>query len=195
MGTRWARFARGWAVALFSTLVAAGSHVAAGGGMPHLASLALALAFAGIVSIALTARRLSTARTAVSVVVSQAVFHGLFATIGGANGTVTGDGHHRGIVIAAGASAAAVTLSLGMLLAHAVAAVLTIAALRGAGSVFWGLADLVARFVRTLLPDASPAPIATAAPRHPVSRADAPSFALLLVSSLRYRGPPVAVAA
>jgi hypothetical protein len=85
MTTRWARFARGWIVAGFSTFVAALSHTLGGGAVPGLLAVVVSLAFAGIVSIALSGRTLSTWRLSAAVLLSQLIFHGLFS-FGGAGG-------------------------------------------------------------------------------------------------------------
>jgi hypothetical protein len=151
MTTRWARFARGWIVAGFSTFVAALSHTVGGGAVPGLLAVVVSLAFAGIVSIALAGRTLSTWRLTVAVLVSQLIFHGLFS-LGTAGGTLTtmdaGLGHAHGagqaavlMAPAAGVSAGAMHAGHGWLMtaAHVIAAVVTVLALRYGERAFWGL--------------------------------------------------------
>lgn len=95
--SRWARFTRGWVVAAFSVFVAALSHSFAGGTTPSWLAIALALAFAAMLSIALSGGRArptsagptsaGTGRaaligTVLSVAGSQVIFHGLFSLLG-----------------------------------------------------------------------------------------------------------------
>jgi hypothetical protein len=91
--SRWARFTRGWVVAAFSVFVAALSHSFAGGTTPSWLAIALALAFASMLSIALSGGRARAASaqgpgraalvgTGLSVAGSQLIFHGLFSLLG-----------------------------------------------------------------------------------------------------------------
>lgn len=91
--SRWARFTRGWVVAAFSVFVAALSHSFAGGATPSWLAIALALAFASMLSIGLSSggaastRRSAPGRAAlagmvISVAGSQLIFHGLFSLLG-----------------------------------------------------------------------------------------------------------------
>ncbi|MET1020569.1 MAG: hypothetical protein ABWX62_11325, partial [Microterricola sp.] len=91
--SRWARFTRGWVVAAFSVFVAALSHSFAGGTTPSWLAIALALAFASMLSIALSGGRARPASargtgraaltgTVLSVAGSQVIFHGLFSLLG-----------------------------------------------------------------------------------------------------------------
>ena len=81
MSTRWARFARGWLTALFSTLIAAVSHTLAGG-PPGTLAVVVSLAFAGMLCVGLTGKRPSAVRLAASVGGSQLLFHQLFGSWG-----------------------------------------------------------------------------------------------------------------
>lgn len=116
---------RGLGAGTVATLVAAASHSVAGGRMPGLLAITLALVFAVLVSIALTGRGLSAVRLAASVVISQLAFHVVFSTLGGAAEVVT-TGHHQTVV----AGTAMVShASGGMRVAHAIAAIMTTLAL------------------------------------------------------------------
>ena len=113
MTTRWARFARGWIVAVFSTFVAALSHTVGGGADPGLLAVVVSLAFAGILSVGLSGRTLSTWRLTLAVLLSQLIFHGLFS-FGGAGGRLAapdaGTGHAHdtsAVLLPAGQGAAA----------------------------------------------------------------------------------------
>lgn len=201
MTTRWARFARGWLAALFSTLVAAVSHTLAGGAAPSAVSLALALAFAGIACVALTGTTVSPVRLTVAVTLSQAAFHTMFSTIGSAAGASAGAGgvaHRHGASVmlqsATPAGESSMTHQDGWMWAgHAVAAVITIVALRYGEVAFWRMRGIALLLVRTLL-----AAVPTVAPLpRPARRAvDAghrfvPRILDFLRLSLGLRGPPV----
>ena len=137
MTSRWSRVLRGLGAGSAATLVAAASHSVAGGRLPGVVGVTLALFFAVIVSIALTGRRLSAVRLSASVLVSQLAFHVVFSTLGNAAEVVT-DGHHQTVV----AGTAMVThASGGMWLAHAVAALVTTLALVFGERAFYGLRD------------------------------------------------------
>lgn len=206
---RWTRFLRGWLTAGFSVVVAAFSHVAGGGADPGLLGVVLALAFSVPLCVALARGRVSTARLVPAVALSQLAFHLLFALGGSSSGTAapsaTG-GHHGPLVVTAavdGLSRASVAggahdgMAMSgstMWLAHALAAVLTIAGIRhGAGCVD-RLVRLAGRrlvVVRRLLagtasvPEARVAPAVDVAPRRP--------HALVFLAARPRRGPPVLV--
>jgi hypothetical protein len=208
MTTRWARFARGWIVAGFSTFVAALSHTVGGGAAPGILAVVVSLAFAGMVSIALAGRTLSTWRLTVAVLVSQVIFHGLFS-LGGAGGRLAtadaGLGHAHG----AGQSAVLLepTAIVGggampadhgglMTAAHVIAAVVTVVALRYGERAFWGLFSTARVVVLALLgmPGAvsiahRPRLGATFVTGVPLRERLAP------LHPMRHRGPPVCLVA
>jgi hypothetical protein len=202
MSTRWARFARGWLVAVFSTATAAASHTMAGGTAPGPVALLVAMAFAGVTCIALTGARVSLIRVASSVALSQVAFHALFASLAsGARITVTGaTAHHRPTTMfspADVASAAQHHDGLSMWAGHAVAAVATILALRFGESAFWRLGSVARLFFVTafavahsvaVLPRGIRRPVATDRPRRPRPSAD-------VRLSRGLRGPPALSAA
>ena len=199
MTTRWARFARGWLVALFSTLVAAVSHTVAGGTAPSVVSLAIALAFAGVTCIALTGKTVSLLRMSVSVLLSQVAFHTLFSTIGGSSiATETSAGHHNHgatVVLLAQDSAPMAHHADGWMWAgHAFAAIVTIVTLRYGETAFWRLREIAALFVRTvfaLLPVVPVLPRVIRRPRVP-GHLFVPRISEWVRTSLGLRGPPVA---
>src|SRR5918998_1156574 len=112
MTTRWARFARGWMVAGFSTFVAALSHTLGGGHAPGWLGVVLSLAFAGVVCVGLAGRTVSGVRVGVSVLLSQLIFHGLFS-LGAAGGALVqapaagAHGHEAASVLAVTANSPA----------------------------------------------------------------------------------------
>ena len=197
MSTRWARFARGWLAALFSTLVAAVSHTLAGGVSPSAVSFVVALAFAGIACVALTGKRLSFVRLAASVLVSQLAFHSLFSTIGVSSGTVSapaGAHHHGGaLALVAGGDGAMHHTDGWMWAAHAFAALLTMAALRHGEAAFWRLRETALLFVRTVFAGVPVVPSLPLPARAPLTRAQHLEARTcdFIRSSLGLRGPPV----
>jgi hypothetical protein len=200
MSTRWARFARGWLVAVFATLIAAASHTIAGS-PPSVLAIVLSLAFAGMLCVGLAGKRLSRMRLAASVVGSQLLFHQLFASLG--SSVWTPAAHvHPGMEPALSAPAmsgswhpASTSDALWMLVAHAVAAAATFLLLRLAERAFWGLPSSgllgSARARLRILFRQGLQPVPIDAPRTP----SAPCNTKVLASAtrrsaLRYRGPP-----
>ena len=203
MHTRWARFARGWIVAAFSTFVAALSHTLGGGAVPGLLAVVVSLAFAGMVCVTLAGRTLSFWRGAASVLISQIIFHGLFSlgAPGGALGAdaLAASGTHQhaalpGLIDPMALSATAHVSHDGaaMWFAHCVAAIVTILALRYAERAFWSLVENVRLGIRTLF-----APAQLEVPVDAPQRIghEAPVFTprdlVLVLSAMRHRGPPV----
>lgn len=142
MHTRAARLGRGWVAAAFATFVAAFSHTIAGGAAPSVFAIAVSLVISGAACTLLAGRGISVVRLTVSVAVSQALFHGLFSSMG----TPTPVAHaHTVDVVASGHEHAT------MWGAHAVAAVITIVALRYGEAAFWGMARIARMLVLRLL--------------------------------------------
>jgi hypothetical protein len=159
------------------------------------------------VSIALSGRTLSTLRLSVAVLVSQLIFHGLFAfgSAGGAlttSGAATAHAHQTvGVAVLAPSAAATGTMSgdqhgLMMTLAHVIAAVVTVVALRFGERAFWGLFATAAVALKSLVRVIVLAPI-PGIPRTIVPAATSlrPRDLLILLSPMRHRGPPVCVVA
>lgn len=203
MTTRWARFARGWIVAAFSTFVAALSHTVGGGAAPGLLAVVVSLAFAGIVSIALAGRSLSTWRLTVAVLVSQLIFHGLFS-FGGSGGRLSATDASINHAHAAGqsvqlmpAAGSVDAMSAGdhglmMALAHIVAAVVTVVALRFGERAFWGLFTTATVALTALVKVIVLTPIPNIPRSIPaLSTFLPPRDLLVLLSPMRHRGPPV----
>ena len=197
MTSRGARFIRGQVVAVFATFTAAFSHGAADGAHPPLVAIALALAFSSVACVLLSAARLSRARLAISVSISQLLYHGLFSLFGtaGQPGAVITSGHHGVIAISPGISPgmAVPAADPWMVVAHAAAAVLTFAILlRGeqALSCLGALSRLiVASLSRWRLPQ-SPQPVSHQTRFPTGQRTAVPHRSLILTSSLSHRGPP-----
>jgi hypothetical protein len=205
MATRWARFARGWVAAAFSTFVAALSHTLGGGATPGALAVIVSLAFAGIVCIGLSGRTLSAWRVSASVVVSQLIFHGLFSlgATGGAlvtapdgpAGEALGGHQHAAIEFAQGVagSAGAHGHPAGtMWLAHAIAALVTVVALRHGEAAFWGLLANARLVLRRIVARAAATMPPTLLRRSPTSGLlFLPRDLVLVLTAMRHRGPPL----
>ncbi|QJU55404.1 hypothetical protein SCB71_20515 [Herbiconiux sp. KACC 21604] len=136
MNTRSTRVVRGLGAASVAVFMAALSHVAAGGGAPAVLGLVIAGAFSMVVCVLFTARRPSLPLLAVSVALSQFAFHLLFGVgdRGGSGLSVATQRHgdHVTTTLVPDGSSAALHHHDGgaMWVAHAMAAVLTVVALR-----------------------------------------------------------------
>ena len=196
MNPRAARTLRGLAAGSVATLVAAVSHGLGGGGLPGVAGLALALAFSVIVGVALAGRRLPLVRLAASVILSQLAFHVVFSTLGGAGETMTtGHGHHSEVVVTTAAQSVAHASST-MWLAHAAAALLTIAAIANGDRALAAIADTARMLLTAILRRIPVVVIAASRDRRPrAERSLVPRAARDLVVACGLRGPPRALAA
>lgn len=186
MHTRAARAARGLVAAGFATFVAAVSHTAAGGLAPSAFGVLASFVLSAAACTLLAGRTLSLWRLAASVAISQALFHGLFSTLG--TPVPVAHEHH-----AIGMAAAAPVAYTDMVLAHVAAGLLTLAALRYGERAFWGMAATARLLFARLRPVAIPVPASL--PRvAPESRVHVPA-SILLLSPRRHRGPPLGFAA
>ncbi|KZX20999.1 hypothetical protein [Rathayibacter tanaceti] len=199
MQTRGARAVRGSVTALAATATAAASHTLAGAAAPAPPVLALAAAFAAVVCVMLSGRGLSQARLTSAVLLSQIGYHALFL-ITGTGGEVsvvgtTGEHTHfhdgTRVELVAGSAGHADHAPL-MLVAHGVAAVLTIAALLYGERLFWTLGTQLERVVVRVVTRSSALP----SPRRPgvalvgVLGPLEPRALDTALSVLRHRGPP-----
>jgi hypothetical protein len=181
--------------------VAALFHVATGGDTPSTIGVVLALAFSGIACIALTGKRLSLWRLAVSVALSQFLFHALFglgAGTGAVAGASSGAAHtmmmHVDIATLAGHGATS-TPSMPpadpwMWVGHATAALVTIAALRYGELAFWSLYRTARIGLSRLVLAPVPVPLDTALPAPVASRVAVVRDLGVLIGRMRHRGPP-----
>lgn len=197
--TRWARVARGLAAAFVSTSVAAFSHLVAGGPLPGAAGMALCLAFSGIVCIALTGKRMSPTRLALSVSASQIMFHGLFSLLvapAASGATMAVHVHDDAIATQLAAVPTAAHTShggFGMLTGHLAAAVVTFLALNYGERAIRGLFALGRLVIVRLFLARMPEPgVATPSPAALWALSLLPRGRRPLLSPMRHRGPPVA---
>lgn len=203
MSARGTRVARGLAAAAVATFVAALFHVAGGGAAPSILALTLSLTFSGLAGIALIGRRRALWRTAAAVGVSQFLFHALFTlgTTGG--GRFEGmSGHiHPGVrllYVAGDGVSSTASDDWAMWVAHAVAIAITVVMLRRGESALHSLLTVLGRTALTLgrllqLPVPFMLGRAAAISLTPWTEPSAPRLLLLLIGSLRHRGPPLSM--
>lgn len=143
---------RGFAASSLAIFVALAGHVSGGGQMPGALGIVVPWVFSFMICVLLAGRTLSLLRLGISVAVSQFLFHTLFVL-----GTVTPSGvsvrhvHGAPLVIPASAGVPeAVTADASMWLGHALAALLTIAALYRGERLILAARDLAAQLGRWL---------------------------------------------
>jgi hypothetical protein len=202
--TRGARAARGAAIAAFASLVASLAHTVGGGAPPGALALVLSLAFSAPLAMLLVGGRMPLLRASAAALAAQAALHLLYALgtpgAGFATSAAPHTSHGTPVVHLDGA---AVVVDHGhavaMPLAHLVAAAATVAVLAlldravTASAVAFGT---VVRGIRLLVGvlRGIPAP-ATPARVVPMPWTGPPNPGILLLSSLRHRGPPWASSA
>lgn len=197
MSSRAARVARGLVVAGFATFVAALFHVAGGGAPPSALALTLSLMFSGLGCIALAGKRSRLWRSAVSVSLSQFLFHGLFMLspsghFAGRSGHVHA-GTHLVLVPVSPEPMSAGTDHSGaaMWLSHLVAGLVTLVALRYGERTLRAVCGIAALPLRRLM-----RLVALGSPSTPVRRVrveTVPSLLpsrVVLLGGFRHRGPP-----
>ncbi len=196
MTERHRRALRGTAAATLAVFVAALFHVAGGGAAPGVLGIVASLALAVPASVLLSGRRTSLWRLSASVAISQLAFHFLFSLGQPSSVRFLGDTGMAGMpgmrlqVVGAGGGTSVDLTAPAMWAGHALAALVTIAAIRHGEHVLrrmLGLAVLGLRHaleLAQLAPVAKPRVVAQSAGRG-VRRAH------FLLSGLRHRGPPV----
>ncbi|MEO7122559.1 MAG: hypothetical protein ABI400_05485 [Lacisediminihabitans sp.] len=192
MTSRWARVARGLVAAVISLFSAASFHIIAGGRTPTILALLSCLVVSTFVCVALSGKKLSLPKLSTAVAVSQFLFHSVFSlwTTNPLSSGVAGRVHdHLLVFIPQALSPVAAESS--MWLAHAIAAVATIAALSRGEAAFWSLLTTARLWVGTIFAKlALVIPARTPRPASPVLRVLRRRELLLLFSSLHHRGPP-----
>ncbi|WP_460800464.1 hypothetical protein [Microbacterium sp. GXF6406] len=145
MTTRQVRLVRGAAASTGATVIAAVSHTFGGGAAPHpLLVVALSVFLIPMCAV-LVGRRLRLRNLALTVLLSQALFHMLFVALNATAGSGTDGGHQHALVL--GPVDDLATAETGMLGAHLLAAAVTTALLwRGER-----LLRLIAGWVRAAL--------------------------------------------
>lgn len=194
---RWTRVLRGLSVTSLATFIALMSHVAAGGSAPGWLGVTAPVILGAPVSIVIIGLRPSLPRMAVAVTLSQVLFHTLFV-LGGPSVSVAGitmhGSHHPrdAMPVTMDASSAAMSMS-GMWGAHAVAALLTIAAIHlGDRTVASSarLIDLVLEWLRRVVAAVTSFPLTGRGAGPVTSLVPAPHLRRTYSRAHR-RGPPV----
>lgn len=197
------RLLRGWGVASVAVFVGAGSHAVLTGHLPHPLILGLCWSLSGMLCVLLAGLRLPRLSTGLGVLGSQAGLHTLLTLAGhggvGMGAVAAHAGHHGAAALGSvqpAASADAVhQLSPLMVAVHALAAVLTILAIRRGDAALAGLLRAVRLGLGRLL--TLPGPVSAPAPRPRPLILSCPA---VLVSRIRpgtvaTRGPPLALPA
>jgi hypothetical protein len=190
---------RGFAASSLAIFVALAGHVSGGGQMPGVLGVLVPWVFSFMVSVLLAGRTLSVIRLGISVAVSQFLFHMLFVL-----GTITPSGvsipHVHGAPLVLPAMSGipeTVTADASMWLAHALAGLLTVAALHRGERLLLTLRDLALQLVRWLRRRADQTLVL---PALPVARGLRGCFevaraaVLVLLATLRGRAPPLSAA-
>ena len=185
---------RGFAGASLATFVALASHVWVGGGMPGMLGVAVPWMLSVAACTLLAGRRLSLVRLSISVLLSQALFHALFV-LGTIAPRATLGAHAHGVLptLPLSGAGALVPEDAGMWLAHAVAALCTVAVLYRGEQVLQALARLAGAlraWVRRVVARPVRVPAAPTARARWV-RVVAPTRRDPRFASLSRRGPPL----
>lgn|SRR5664279_4637871 len=197
MISRGTQVLRGLFIAAFSVFVAVLAHVFGGGNAPSWVALTLALTFATLVSIPIVGKRMSLPRVAIAVTIAQTFFHTVFAVIGNAGNVIASStGHHDvAFTVATGTINHGAHGAAPMTFGHAIAAFVTIVALRQGAAALNAIVASARRQIRRVL-------ISRVAP---VSIRRAPAALIFhwgaiaetlhsLRSVVSRRGPPIAAA-
>lgn len=184
------------------------AHTVGGGTPPGVLALILSLAFSAPLAMALSGERMSLARASVAALAAQAALHLLYAlgtpSAGPAASVATHAGHGTAVPIRIDAVGLSVVVDHGhavvMPVAHVAAAALTVAMLAALGRASAAVAVAFGTAVRgvRLLAAALAGPLVAPTLRHVVPSVrehGVPALGLVLLSSLRHRGPPSPVVA
>lgn len=194
-----ARLLRGWGAALVATVVAAGFHTLADPGHhddgPSPLVILLTLALAGPLCTALAGRMLSWTRLSAGVLLSQGLFHALYSlgsgTVTGSAGPAAGHSHHAQHLVVASGPPPTVDAAPAMLLAHVLAAAVTLLLLRQGERAVLTVTDWV--LLRRPALQLAPGMIPAVGGRRSASRHRPPILRPFrdMVTGLQWRGPPL----
>ena len=189
MDSRWARVGRGTIAAALATFVAAFSHALGGDAAPSWFGVGASFVLSLAVCTALAGRTLSWWRLAASVAVSQVLFHALFSGAGLPTALPAHD--HHASAVGALPTAAATGHDERMILAHVIAGIITLLALRYGERAFWSAAESARLVIARVLVVVAPVPATSARVIHSLSRAVAAPRRIHVPSTHRHRGPPL----
>jgi hypothetical protein len=188
MHTRALRVLRGSAAAFFATFAAAFSHQFAGGVSPSFFGIAVSLVISVAVCALLAGRTVSLARLTIAILASQAMYHTLFSSMLAPEGIA----QHDMSAMTISFSYAAQTANSAMSLSHCAAAAVTIIMFCYAEAAFWGLLTTARLFLARLLGSAVAVHLHVTRVCLPLHSPYVATFATRFLSTMRYRGPPVA---
>ncbi len=197
--SRAVRTVRGALGASSATIFAAASHALAGGQVTLIALVATTV-LALPLCVALAGRIASVWRLSLGVAASQLLYHWSFAGLGAANGSATtlsaessAHAHHLGVATFMPALTEAGSAGWAMWIAHAFAAIATIALLARGERAILGLVTLFDRLL--LVAPGSPVTLpALRVPRSGISRSHTLRDRLMSLSAISHRGPPTTFA-
>lgn len=204
MTSRWARVARGGAIAAFATFVAAVSHTVGGGSAPGALAVALSFAFSALLCIAVVGARLSPVRTVIAVAITQFALHALYSVQGagaaaGPAAVHEGAHHHAALELPlAPASASPFAYDASMLVTHVLAVVVTVLAIRHGDAALRSALRATVLAVASVLPAMPALDVRTPGSVRRAGwslRSPRPLAGILHLSVMRHRGPPQVVAA
>lgn len=194
MTQRQQRTARGFLAAALAVFVAALFHIAGGGAAPTPLSLVVSVVLATPACVLLAGRRPSAGRLTASVALSQLAFHLLFE-LGQPSSVRFSGGEMAGMpgmplhVAGTGGGASASIATPAMWASHAMAALVTIVAIRHGERVLERMLQLASRFVVRVvrLAQLRPLPRVRVLTQQAAPAVRAPLF---LSGAIRHRGPP-----
>ncbi len=189
MDSRWARVGRGTIAAALATFVAAFSHAIGGDAAPSWFGVGASFVLSLAVCTALAGRSLSWVRLAASVAVSQVLFHTLFSGLG--SPTMSPEHGHDAAALTSTMPMPMDAHGERMILAHIIAGIITLLALRYGERAFWSLADSARLVVLRLLRVVLPVAVAGVRVILPAARAEAAPRTIHVPSTHRHRGPPL----
>ncbi|MET0674113.1 MAG: hypothetical protein ABWY37_11535 [Microbacterium pygmaeum] len=194
MTARSLRAVRGVTAAAVATFLAAVSHTLGGGTAPSFPVIAAVALLAAPMATAIVGSRLALWRLAIAVALSQIAFHTAFSVVAGMSptGSVTSMAHdHTQAALSSAAPSMGATASPLMLLAHAIAAIVSIVILhrgeRAARTLLRLVVDVLAARTGEIVPPEGmgmPGPAASVPVRVPLTR---------LSEVILRRGPPVSL--
>lgn len=180
--------------ATIATFFALMSHIAAGATPPEWVGVLLPWALSLPICVVLAGRVGSLWRSAVGIGASQVLFHALFA-LGASDSAVVSHGHHAGAIEITVGEAVSSGGSVAMVVCHALAAVVTVAAVHRGERIVLALLraarELVARMavIATVL-----APLGVVSVRRAPRALDARAPLAHHIDVLARRGPPLSPA-
>ena len=190
MNSRWARVVRGTIAAGVATFVAAFSHALGGDAAPSWVGVGASFVLSVAICTVLSGRALSWWRLAASVAVSQVLFHVLFSGAPAAPAaSVAHD--HGGTAITALSMPAMDGHADRMILAHVIAGIITLLALRFGERAFWSVTDSARLVVARVLLVVAPVAAAPARVILPALRTALAPRPIHVPSRHRHRGPPL----